>query len=386
MTESRLKYLGPVPNVTEGAPRKALRDRLPWAFIVVVLTPTLLAAIYFLFLASPRYVSEARFLVRSPERNAPSAFGVALQGVGLSSGQADAFAVHEYLTSADGIQFLQSKFNLDVLLNRPGADVFSRYPRPFEAKSAEALQKGLKRFVTIGYDSTTGISTLRVEAFRPQDAQALSIAMLEGGEKLVNRLNERAASDTVEDARVGQQLAQQRFEAAQAALTNFRNREELIEPKISATESTELISALTISIAQLKAERAQVAAETPQSPVLSSLNNKIAAYESLVAAERRKISGDPDSLAPRVGAYEELIFERELASKEVASATAAFISAEQEARRQKLYLERIVAPSLPETPAEPRRWLSILIVFASALLVYGLGWLVWAGINEHKQD
>lgn len=385
MTEPRLKYLGPIPNAIEGAPGKALRDRLPWAFIIVVLTPTLLAAIYFLFLASPRYVSEARFLVRSPERSAPSAFGVALQGVGLSSGQADAFAVHEYLTSADGIKFLQSKFNLDVLLNRPGTDVFSRYPRPFEAKSAEALQKGLKRFVTIGYDSTTGISTLRVEAFRPRDAQALSMAMLEGGEKLVNRLNERAASDTVEDARVGQQQAQQRFEAAQAALTDFRNRENLIEPKISATESAELISALTVSIAQLKAERTQVEAEAPQSPVLSSLSNRIAAYEGLVAAERRKISGDPDSLAPRVGVYEELTFERELASKEVASATTALIAAEQEARRQKLYLERIVAPSLPETPAEPRRWLSILIVLASALLVYGLGWLVWAGVNEHKQ-
>ena len=50
------------------------------------------------------------------------------------------------------------------------------------------------------------------------------------------------------------------------------------------------------------------------------------------------------------------------------------------------YLERIVSPSEPDKPTEPKRWLALLTVFASSLLVYAVGWLVWAGVREHRQD
>jgi capsular polysaccharide transport system permease protein len=91
-------------------------------------------------------------------------------------------------------------------------------------------------------------------------------------------------------------------------------------------------------------------------------------------------------LAPKVGAFEELTFRREIADKQLAQATATLLTAEQDARRQKLYLERIVVPSLPDDPAEPRRFIAILTVFATSLLAYGVGWLLWAGVKEHKQD
>ena len=56
--------------------------RVPLAFLVVVALPTLVTAIYFLLIASPRYVSEARFIVRAASHEQPSTLGVALQGVG----------------------------------------------------------------------------------------------------------------------------------------------------------------------------------------------------------------------------------------------------------------------------------------------------------------
>jgi len=77
---------------------------------------------------------------------------------------------------------------------------------------------------------------------------------------------------------------------------------------------------------------------------------------------------------------------REIADKVMAQATAALLTAEQDARRQKLYLERIVSPSLPDKPTEPKRWIAMLTIFASSLLVYAVGWLIWAGVREHRQD
>lgn len=386
MTDAKLNYVGPIPKaLTYDRAKPAWWRTIPLGFLVIVAIPTVIAMIYFLLIASPRYVSEAQFIVRQPNQQVPSSLGVALQGVGISSGQTDAFAVHEYISSRDGLGELKRRYDVAAMLSPPGADIFSRFPRPGESNSEEGLYKGFQRFLTVGYDSTTGLSTLRVEAFSARDAQAMAEALLVGGEGLVNRLNTRANADAVTRAGEARDQAQTRLAEAQQQLTAFRNREEFIDPTLTAREGSELIGSLLATVAELRAERTQVAAEAPQSPQLPTIDSRIAAYEGQIAAERAKIAGNSSSLAPRIGAYEDLQTQREFAERELASSTAALLAAEQEVRRQNLYLERVVSPSLPDRPAQPKRWLSILLVFASCMLAYGVGWLIWAGVREHRQ-
>lgn len=386
MTEAKLDYLGPAPKLLTSA-----RDQTPWwrklplGFLIVVALPTLIALVYYLLIASPRFVSESRFIVRSPERMQTTGLGVVLQGVGISGGHTDAYAVHEYITSRDGLRDLQRRFDVGAIIGRPGVDPFSKYPLPWEGQTEEGLYKGLQRFVTVGHDSTTGISTLRVEAFRARDAQALSDALLSGGESLINRLNERAARDGISESTQAETEARARLADVQQRLTAFRNRQGFIDPRLQATESSELIGGMLASLAQMRAEREQIVAATPNNPTLPTLDGRIAAYERQVAAERAKLTGSATSLAPSLGAYQDLVSEQELADRQVGLATAAVVAARQEARRQNLYLERIVNPSLPDKPTQPRRWLAILTVFASGMLLYGVGWLVWAGVREHRQ-
>lgn len=385
MIDAKLDYAGPTPQLLKSGETAPWWRKLPTGFLIVVILPTLLALIYYLIIASPRYVSEARFVVRSPERVQASGLGLALQGVGIGAGHTDAYAVHEYINSRDGLRDLQKRFDVAGIIGRPGTDFLSRYPLPWESRTEEGLYGALRRFVTVGYDSTTGISTLRVEGFRPQDAQALNDALLSGGENLVNRLNERAARDTMMDAMRAHEEALANVASIQQRLTAFRNRQGFIDPALQAKESSELIGGLLASLAQLRAEREQLLDQAPDSPQGPSLAGRIAAYERQVAAERAKLAGGGASLAPSFGAYQDLITERELADRQVALATAALVTARQEARRQNLYLERIVNPNLPDKPTQPRRWLAILTVFASAMLLYGVGWLVWAGVREHRQ-
>ena len=73
-----------------------------------------------LLIATPRYVSEARFIVRASNQSQPSAIGVALQGVGLSTAPSDAFAVHEYITSRDAVTDLGRRYDVGAILNPPG--------------------------------------------------------------------------------------------------------------------------------------------------------------------------------------------------------------------------------------------------------------------------
>lgn len=386
MADQRIKYLGPVTGTEHVAKKRSLSlKNLPLGFLIIVALPTLLAAIYYLLIASPRYVSEARFVVRSPSTTQPSSLGAALQGVGFSTGMNDAYAVHEYMTSRDGLKALRQRHDVERILGAQGVDVFSRYPHPWQSRSEEALFKALQRYLTVGFNSASGISTIRVQAFKPADAQALNLALLDSAEDLINRLNDRAAGNAVKDAQESLTRAQQEVTSSQTALTALRNSAQFIDPRAAAAESSEVIGGLLVTVAQLRAERAQTAAEAPSSPQLPIIDSRIRAYEQQIAEARARVTGSASSLAPKVGAFEELTLRREIADKQLAQATAAFLVAEQEARRQKLYLERIVTPSFPDKPSEPRRWMAILTIFASTMLAYSVGWLLWAGVREHKQ-
>ena len=385
MSDSKLTYLGPLPKFLSGADgKKTLLQRIPVALMIVVGLPTLIAAVYFLLIASPRYVSEARFIVRAPAKEQPSSLGVALQGVGIASTQTDAFAVHEYIESPNALREMSRTLDLRRIYSQSATDPFSRVPKPWQSGSFDEFHEGLKGYFTVGYDATTGISTLRVEAFKPEDAQAVAQQLLIGGERLINHLNERANEDAVSQAELTVEKARNRLVVIQGELTAFRDREQFFDPEQTATVSTELISKLAVELATLRAERALVADQTPQSPALPTLDGRIRALNAQLEIERGRIAGDQDSLVRKAGAYEALILNRELASRAVAAASASLEAAQIDARRQKLYLDRVVDPTRPTDPSQPRRLLSILAVFATCLLIYAGGWLVWAGLRESQ--
>ena len=73
----------------------ALRRRpLPWLFLALVTLPTALAAVYLFGMASPIFVSEARFVVRSASQQAPTGVSALLQGSAFAQSTDDSFAVH----------------------------------------------------------------------------------------------------------------------------------------------------------------------------------------------------------------------------------------------------------------------------------------------------
>lgn len=385
MSEPQLRYIGPLSTgAAKADPVRAWWRKIPLAFIVIVVLPTIAAMVYFLLIASPRYVSEARFIVRAPQQTQPSPLGTALQTVGLSSGTTDSYAIHEYIRSAEGLKDVMNKVDVRAMYGRQGIDIFSRLPRLFADGSFETFRQQFKQYVTVGHDAQTGISLLRVEAFAPEDAQRVAEAYLDGGEALVNRLNTRSRRDAVTEAERSVEGARQRLSAAQTKLTAFRSRERFVDPARSALAATELIGELQVNAATLKAERAQLASEAPNSPQLPLIDSRIRAYERQIAIENEKIAGRSDSLAPKISVYEDLVMEREFADKLLASATAALNTAEQDARRQQLYLERVVAPNLTDAATQPHRWTAVLSVFATCMLMYAIGWLIWSGVRESR--
>src|ERR1700721_4313198 len=83
------------------------------ALVLTVIVPTCVAILYYGFLASDVFISESRFLVRSPQHQAQSGlFGQILQGSGLAHSQDDTYSVPDYILSRDALRELDAKLGV----------------------------------------------------------------------------------------------------------------------------------------------------------------------------------------------------------------------------------------------------------------------------------
>lgn len=359
-----------------------LAKRYPW-FTVIVVLPTLIATIYFGLIASDIYVSEARYIVRSVNNTHMNPLGMMLQSAGLAPSQDDAYSVRDFILSRDITRRLETEHDLRGVLSRPEGDLITRFPPLFGGHSFEQLYKTYGDFVEVKVDETTGITTLTVHAYRPSDARELANAILTYSEDLINRLNERARHDAVDSAQRELLHNEQRVVDAQAAVTQYRLRNRTLDPVKQSGGVMELSAKLSTELAASQALLADTQRTAPDSPMIPSLRSRIAALSGQVGVEQGKIVGHNSGTVLTISEYERLMLMRELAGKNLASAVASLETARVDAQRKQIYLERIVQPNLPDYALYPRRFISILEVLLTTLLIYGIGWLISASVREH---
>ncbi|MGE0258370.1 MAG: capsule biosynthesis protein [Alphaproteobacteria bacterium] len=353
-------------------------------FWAIVGMPTLLAGVYFFAIASDQYMSEVKFLVRGPTKQPNNSISSMLSSPAASMVTEDTYAVHEYLLSRDAVRRLERENDLRTLLGRPEGDLISRFPGIiYWRHDFESLYDAYARFVSVEIDSMSGVSTLRVKAYRPEDAQRIAQALLTFGEQLVNTLNERARHDAVDVFQREVAAAEQRIAEVQAQLTAYRVQEKMLDPKSASSGPIDLLAQMNAQAAAAKAQLAQVMKSSPNSPQIPLFHTRIAALEKLIAEERAKVTGDRDSVAIAVGEYERLEVQRELAEKQLASAFGSLEKARLEAQRQQLYLETISQPNFADYPLYPERIVSFATIVGACLIAYGITWLLVAGVREH---
>lgn len=355
-----------------------------WFWAIVGL-PTLIAGVYFFAIASDLYASEVMFVVRGPAKQAPSIMSAVLSGVGGGdAGSQDSSTVEAYVMSRDVVRKLAEHDNLQAVLTRPEGDFLSRFPGfMFWRKDFEALYDSYRRFVSVEPDPKTGVTTLDVKAYRPEDAQNIARALMQDSEELINELNARAREDSVTSFELEVADAQRNIAQIQTQLTAYRVQQQILDPKSAATGPVELLAQENSQLAEAQGQLSALLASAPESPQIPSLRVRIAAVEKLIEEQRAKITGSNNSVATALTEYERLDGELQLAEKALAASYASLQSARLEAERQQLYLETISQPNLPDYPLYPHRFGSFLTVVATCLLAYGIAWVLVAGVREH---
>lgn len=348
--------------------------------------PTILAVLYFFGIAGKQYESEARFVVRSaakPELPGGLAFLIQL---GFARSQDDSFIVQDFMSSRDAVDLLRRKLPLVEMYSAEGADFLVRYPSIFFGRTDEEFFKYLQHAISIVHTDKTGISILKVRAFHPLDAKRIAATLLDLGEDLVNRINKRLLNDAVGNSLTELRTSQERLVSAQTALTEFRNRELILDPEKNAVALAELIAQLSMELASTRAKITEILSSGGANPQLTVLRRKAAAIDEQITRERARIASDTDGLASRIATYERLSLEREFSSKMMAAAEAEQVRTRTEAARQLLYLERVVEPNLSDYSTQPKRFRSVVTVFAANVLLLLIGWLILSGIREHASS
>ena len=354
-------------------------------FLAVVMLPTLLTALYYYGIAARQYESEAHFIVRSSD--VPPAMGVGLGQLatwagGLAPSQSESMSVADYLTSHDVVESLRGSIGLVDRFRRPEADPLSklRAPNP----SPEALLKFYRKHARVEYHSDTGITTVKVRAFRPEDSFLITNTLMQLGEQRVNSLNMRGYEDAVTTSRRQLREAEEALRTIQVRMDQFRKRSGDIDPAGSGQAQLGVVSQLTIGISQARAQLASMAGlVSPSSPQYVALASRVRALETQLSRQTGRLAGEGKTIASGISGYEDLKLRQEFAAKRYEAAAAGVERARDQALKKQLYLVRVVDPNLPVKALYPERGRIVLTVFFALLVAYGVGWMIAAGVREH---
>lgn len=353
-------------------------------FLFTVFLPTLLAAVYFGLIASDVYISESRFVVRSPESQTASPLGLILKGVGFSRSQDDSYTVKEFILSRDALHSLDEQLGVRSSFASKKADVFSRFAGLNRDNSFEALYKYYKNHVDLQLDSASSIATLTTRAFTAKDSFDINQRLLEMSEALINRLNERGQQDMIRFAvqEVGE--AEKKSKAAALALARYRNEKGVIDPEKQSPISLQQIAKMQDELIATRSLLAQVHLLAKNNPQIPALELQAKSLETEIKAEHTRVAGGNRSLASKAAEYQRLALEKEFDDKMLASAMSTLEQARNEALRKQFYLERIAQPSMPDKALEPRRLRSVAAIFVLGLVAWGVLTMLIAGIKEHQ--
>jgi capsular polysaccharide transport system permease protein len=381
-----------IAGMFDGLPRQAIglagtgtRRIKTIAFLLIVLLPTFLSAIYFYAIAANQYVTEFRLGVRAADAQRNDATSI-FQGtpsasyIGLESN-----VVVQYIQSREIVDALQKTINLRQIFSTDRADFWSRLN---PAASIEELVEYWKKHVDPYFDMTTGTISVRVRAFTPDAAELIGKEIIVHSEQLVNDLSQRARSDFVKQSQDEVARAEERLRKARLGLLAYQNQERTLDPKKEADASLSLIGKLREELARSRTEAATARAYINEnSPSLRATETRIRAIEQqLKNAEAQRTSGtntSGDSLSETISEFNKLDMERQFAERYYSSVMESLEKAQSNAARQMTYLSTFVHPGLPERSDYPRRTEAVLLTLLASIGLWIFLTLMAGSIIEH---
>jgi capsular polysaccharide transport system permease protein len=352
-----------------------------WLWLVVV--RFLMASLYFGLIASDRYVSQAKVIVKQADNSVGNEFNLPLLGVGASSGMLDAKLVREFILSLDMLQYLDATISLRKHYENENADVLSRL---WENDTQEGFLNYYRSHVTVVYDEQSAVLKISAQGFAPEFSQKIVETLLKHSEDYINEISHRLAKEQVgfvetELARAAEHLRQSKKE-----ILKFQEQYELFSPTEEGGAKLQVVNELEAQLTQMEADLNNLQSYmNDTAPEILALKAKIGAVMNQLMVEREKLVGKGNlNFGDVTAKYADLQLDLEFATDLYKTSLLSLEQARIEAYRKLKHLVVVDSPSLAEEPELPRRLYNLASILIILLLLYGVFKIALATIREHQ--
>ncbi|MGU3467714.1 capsule biosynthesis protein [Methylobacterium sp. C33D] len=349
---------------------------IPILFVVCFLLPTLAGAVYYGLIASDRYVTEARFAIRPAIGSADktsSDTGGSNSGMASQMVAQDTLITREFILSRPMLELLEAQLPLRQWFSNESIDYFSRFD---PEKPIEKFVRYWKRRVDIEVEAGSGILSVEVEAFDPQESLAIGRAVMKEAERKVNDLSVKSREDAVAESTRELRLAEERMTKIRLATRDLRNREGVLDAQKTNDINVKMIAEMRASRINLALQLAIGQRDLgPDARRIIDIKQQIKDLDDNIARiERQSASQDPEQkrlLSDALTKFEVLENDRKNAEKYYQQVLTAHERARIIAARQIEFFSPIVEPVKAESSTEPRRLLMIGLITAGAGVLFG---------------
>lgn len=354
------------------------------SFISAALIASVLAAVYWLTIASDRYVSETHVIIQRTDLTGGQSMDFSSL-LGSSGGnRADQLLLRDYLLSADVLKKLDAALGLRAHYSDSQRDRLSRM------SSADLPIEDFHRYflsrVSIEFDDYAGVLLIKAQAYDPKTAQAIATQLVREGERFMNDMAHSLAQDQVNF--LEKQVVQMNDKAIQTrqALLVYQNKKGLVSPQAAAETIAAIVAKLEAQRADLQTQRIALQAYlVADHPNIVQVNQQIDAIAKQIVQEQAKLtSPDGKTLNSAVEEFQRLEMQAGFAQDVYKTALTALERGRIEATRNLKKVSVIQAPDLPEYPLEPRRFYNTLVFMLVAFLLAGVMHLLAAIVRDHK--
>lgn len=383
--------LQPVQMVGVRQPAQAARLKkrhggLMFSMLLIIILPVIMTALYLVVLAEDQYASKVGFTIRQEETGTATELMGGLSSMLGGAAQGHADLLFEYIQSQEIVEGVSQEFGLLSHYSEtwPMDPLFSLWP----SATIEDLLWFWGRMVRITYDKSTGLMLVEVRARDPASAQELAQMIVTESERMINRLNETARSDTTRNAEADLESALARLRAAREGLAEFRARTQIVDPQADIQGRMGVLTSLQQQLAEALVEQdlllQSIDASDPRSLQVQRrvevVRNRIREERQMFAEQDVTVDGTD---YPRlIAQFEGLQVDQAFAEATYQASLMALDAARSNASRQNLYLAKFIQPTLAQRALYPKALQIIGLVFLFLTLLWGVLALIYYSLRD----
>ncbi|WP_461832730.1 Wzz/FepE/Etk N-terminal domain-containing protein [Aquifex sp.] len=355
-------------------------------FFLIVVLPTLFAVLYNLFIATPVYISEARIIVKSLQGGETSLGLSSLLGaIGVMHPSTyGAYLVMNYIKSRDVMFKLDKKYHLKNYYSSEEWDILRRFdPLNIDPSYENFYRYYTQKVVSTSFDPNSGIVTLKVRAKDPKYCRNIAEELIKLSEEFVNLINKRASMTALGYYKEKLEEARKKLKEFSEKVKDFLVNTKTVLPEQQVAVLLQTIAQLQAQLIAKQIQLSTIRLVAPQSPLIKTLEMEIKGIKKEIDKLTKQMVGKKGSLATHSVELELLKSELMLLQKEVELNLQAFLSAENQAYLQHLFIETVEKPIEPDAPMEPEKSKNIFVVFSISFALWGVLSLLIAGVKEH---